>query len=184
MKLEEWIETYKLQDRFSGDFNEITTLDLHLKGLTHLPTDFNRLEKLETLILEDNNFLSIEEVEGLQSLRELYLNGNVNLSMPDFSKISQLTHLSIRKTQSLEREIINILSALRNLEFLDISLNDIRIYDELVSTLKAYPALNTLIIDKDIIDKFPFLNQWDKREDIAYAFYTICICTRNIGKCV
>ena len=56
--------------------DRITSLDLRGLGLTQIPRQIQQLTWLEKLDLSENQLEKIEGLEGLKSLRELYLYQN------------------------------------------------------------------------------------------------------------
>ncbi|WP_419735222.1 NEL-type E3 ubiquitin ligase domain-containing protein [Pseudomonas sp. COR18] len=88
--------------RFLRSFPGLTTLRMERSGLSSLPNAIAELYKLQVLSLENNRLRLIrgtaQELEGLEALLELNLNGNPLGVLPNFATMQRLQVLRLSHT--------------------------------------------------------------------------------------
>ncbi|WP_017904230.1 NEL-type E3 ubiquitin ligase domain-containing protein [Pseudomonas asplenii] len=88
--------------RFLRSFTGLLTLRMERSGLSSLPNAIGQLKKLQVLSLENNRLRLIQgtaqELEGLEELLELNLNGNPVGVLPNFATLQRLQVLRLSHT--------------------------------------------------------------------------------------
>ena len=86
-------------DLTKADYEKLQELLLGSHHLTEVPKGLEKLTKLETLVLEDNQLTNVKGLEKLTKLTELYLGANKLTNVKDLEKLTKLTELHLHNNQ-------------------------------------------------------------------------------------
>jgi internalin A len=123
---------------FAADDNwRVRGLAIWKKNLLRLPALLSKFQRLEKLILSDNQILDISSLKELKGLTELRLYNNKISNISSLKKLKGLTHLNLANNQISD---ISSLKELKGLTYLCLDSNQIRD----ISNLKGLKGLTVL----------------------------------------
>lgn len=110
------------------ELSELRILSLNDHVIASLPEDFGKLTKLEKLNLRDNLLEGLPQTFAqLKNLEQLNLKANEIGGLPmGFDKLTSMKKLNLAFNKRLDaRLLVGMLGKMNNLEWLDVSFNDI-----------------------------------------------------------
>ncbi|CAL6097929.1 leucine-rich_repeat domain-containing protein [Hexamita inflata] len=133
-----------------GDLAQLQLLDLSKNNILRVEV-LTKLNKLKTLVLNDNININLQQVGQLVQLRELSLD---SIGFSEIQFLDKLTNLQFLSMNQNKITNISSISQLKQLEKLYLSENQI----SEISSLKTLKKLTTLILNKNIIYNFDLYN--------------------------
>lgn len=163
------------------ELTNLKLLNLSCNEIDWLPRDFGKLTNLVKISLCNNHRLaSVDEIADLKNLQWLNISGSRNFELPSLANLQNLKTLYMQNTGAYERDIGVILEA-KNLEVLDISVNDFHNIDG----LDKLPNLKYFAFDKSIMFEVPNWlknnSEWEYTINVVQCFYDVYIFRKKIN---
>ena len=86
-----------------ADLEKVTELELKQNQLTDVPKGLEKLTKLRSLYLSDNQLTNVKGLENLKQLEGLYLVNNKLTSVKGLEKLTELAQLELKYNPDLTK---------------------------------------------------------------------------------
>ncbi len=90
-----------------ADLEKVTELELKQNQLTDVPKGLEKLTKLRSLYLSDNQLTNVKGLENLTQLKQLFLHYNKLTDVKGLEKLTQLENLILRNNPALTKAQID-----------------------------------------------------------------------------
>ena len=98
-----------------ADLEKVTELELKQNQLTDVPKGLEKLTKLRSLYLSDNQLTNVKGLENLTQLKQLFLHYNKLTDVKGLEKLTKLTRLFLNNNQLTDVKGLEKLTQLKEL---------------------------------------------------------------------